>query len=284
MEPYQIIQIVIIVILAISLVAALLTILLSWIIMPGRRKCGIEKYMNVRFAHRGLHGEGIAENSLSAFRAARDAGFGIELDVRLSADGELVVFHDSTLNRVCGVEGKVIDRTAKELAEIKLSGTDDGIPTFKEVLDLISGAVPLLIEIKMEGDERGVAEKLAEVIEGYRGDYIIESFNPLALRTVKRLMPDVPRGILSSEFTKTDKFRGKPLYFLLEHLCLNFLMRPDFIAYEKGGHTAPVLRYIRKTFGTPLFAWTVKSEEEEEKALSDGFDTVIFEQYNPKKK
>lgn len=277
MEDYQII--ILCVILGVVLLFALAVLLFAWATMPGRRKCGLEKYKEVKFAHRGLHDDTRAENSMSAFRAAKEAGFGIELDVRLSKDGELVVFHDPTLKRVCGIEGKVIEHTASELAEFKLSGTEDGIPTFREVLDLIDGAVPLLVEIKMEGDEKGIAEKLAEVIKDYRGDYIVESFNPLALRKIKQLLPAVPRGILSMPYSKEDRFRGKLLYNLLENLCLNFLMRPDFIAYAKTGAANPVLRYIRKTYGTPLFAWTIKSEEEEEKAISDGFDSVIFEGY-----
>ncbi len=281
MEAYQIVLIVLGALIALWLISLGVII---WAVMPGRRKCGLEKYMSVKFAHRGLHDEEKAENSMSAFRAAKEAGFGIELDVRLSADGELVVFHDPTLNRVCGVEGRVIDKTAAELAALSLEGTKDGIPTFREVLELIDGTVPLLIEIKMEGDEHGIAEKLAEVIEGYRGDYIVESFNPLALRTVRRLMPSVPRGILSSRFSSDKKYKGKLLYFLLENLALNFLMRPDFIAYEKGGHSVPVLRHIRKALRTPLFAWTVRSRDEEDKAISDGFDTVIFEGYIADKK
>lgn len=264
---------------SLALLILALFLIFMWLTKPGTRKCGIEKYKTVKFAHRGLHDGGRAENSISAFRAAKEAGYGIELDVRLSKDGELVVFHDPTLNRVCGIDGRVIDYTAEELRGFKLMNTPDGIPTFREVLDLIDGTVPLLIEIKMDPGESGIAEKLAEVIEGYRGDYIIESFNPLALRTVKKLMPDVPRGILAAPFTKDDKFKGKFLYFLLENLLLNFLMRPDFIAYDKNGANNYVLRLLRRTFGTPLFAWTVRSEDEEDKSVSDGFDSVIFENY-----
>lgn len=264
--------------------SVLLLLLLSlgvffWLIKPGRRKCGMEKYTGVKFAHRGLHDGGRAENSLSAFRAAKEAGYGIELDVRLSSDGELVVYHDPTLNRVCGVEGRVIDFTAEELSRLSLAGTGEGIPTFKQVLELIDGAVPLLVEIKMDPGESGVAEKLAEVIKDYHGEYIIESFNPLALRIVSRLLPSVPRGILSMPYHNQEKFRGKLLYFLLENLCLNFLMRPDFIAYEKGCSKHRILRLIRRLYGTPLFAWTVRSIDEEAHAISDGYDTVIFEKY-----
>ncbi len=254
-----------------------------WLTKPGTRKSDIKRYLGVKFAHRGLHDGGRAENSMSAFRAARDAGFGIELDVRLAADGKLVVFHDDTLGRVCGVDGKVIEKTTEELAALNLKNTGEGIPTFKDVLALIDGAVPLLIEIKMDMGESGVAEALVKELEGYRGDYIIESFNPLALRTIKKLMPNVPRGILSEQFLKAGVKKNKLLFFGLEHLLFNFLMRPDFIAYEKNGAKNGMVRLLRRTFGTPLFAWTVRSEEEETRAVSDGFDTVIFESYVPKK-
>lgn len=250
-----------------------------WLVKPGTRKCGMDRFTRVRFAHRGLHDGGRPENSLSAFRAAKEAGYGIELDVRLSKDGRLVVFHDPVLNRVCGVDGRVIDYTAEELSSMRLAGTGEGIPTFKQVLELIDGAIPMLIEIKMEPGESGVAERLAEEIKDYHGDYIVESFNPLALRIMKKLMPAVPRGILSMKYSDDEKFKGKPLYFLLENLVFNFLMRPDFIAYEKGRSKNKILRFIRKTWGVPLFAWTVRNEDEEAHAISDGYDTIIFEKY-----
>lgn len=264
---------------ALAALTLAVSLLYLFAIKPSVRRCGLEKYMNVKFAHRGLHGDGRAENSMSAFRAAVEAGYGIELDVRLSSDGELVVFHDPNLKRVCGIDALVRDFTAEELSAMSLSGTRDGIPTLREVLALVDGSVPLLIEIKMEGDESGVPEALAEIICDYKGDYIVESFNPLALRTFRKIMPEVPRGILSMLFTKEEKYRGKLTYFLLENMLLNFLAKPDFIAYDKEGHTSSALRRIRKKWSTPLFAWTVRSAEEELKTVHDGFDTVIFEGY-----
>ena len=254
-----------------------------YMIWPGKRRPEMEKYKSVKYAHRGLHDENKAENSMSAFAAAKEKGFGIELDVRLSKDGELVVFHDETLTRVAGKEGKVIDFTADELAKMSLSGTSDGIPTLRQVLDLIDGAVPLLIEIKMGDGERGVAEKFIEVIEGYKGDFIVESFNPIALKIVRRERPDILRGILSAEYMKDPKYGGKLLYRLAQNLALNFLMRPDFIAYDKKGYAVSGLRFVRRVFGTPLITWTIKSQEEENEAISRGFDTVIFENYIPEK-
>ncbi len=252
-------------------------------IAPGKKRTETEKYKSVKFAHRGLHGDGCAENSLSAFAKAKALGFGIELDIRLSKDGELVVFHDESLSRVVGKEGKVIDFTAEELSKMSLDGTSDGIPTFRQVLELIDGAVPLLIEIKNDVNEGGVAERFVEMIGDYKGDYIVESFNPLALRTVRKARPDIIRGILSLEYMKEPKYKGKILYFLLQHLRLNFLARPDFVAYDKGGYKVSELRAIRRNYGTALFAWTVRSPEEEAQAINHGFDSIIFEGYIPDK-
>lgn len=254
-----------------------------YMIWPGKKRPEMEKYKNVKYAHRGLHDDNKAENSMSAFAAAKEKGFGIELDVRLSKDGELMVFHDETLTRVVGIEGKVIDYTADELAKMSLLGTADGVPTLRQVLDLIDGAVPLLIEIKMGNGESGVAEKFIEVIEGYKGDYIVESFNPIALKIVRRERPDILRGILSAEYMKDEKYQGKLLYRLAQNLALNFLMRPDFIAYDKKGYAVPSLGFIRRVFGTPLITWTIKSQKEEDEAIGHGFDTVIFENYIPEK-
>ena len=254
-----------------------------YMVYPGKKRREMEKYKAVKYAHRGLHDSEKAENSMSAFAAAKEHGFGIELDVRLSKDGELVVFHDETLTRVVGKEGKVIDFTAEELSKMSLSTTADGIPTFRQVLDLIDGAVPLLVEIKMSPSESGVAEKFLEVIDGYKGDFIIESFNPYALKTVRAARPDILRGFLSAPYMKDERYKGKILYRLLQNLRLNFLMRPDFIAYDKKGYSVSALRMIRRNFGTPLIAWTIKSKEEEAEAISHGFDTVIFENYIPEK-
>ena len=255
-----------------------------FLICPGPKREGIEKYKSVKFAHRGLHDSVKAENSMSAFAAAKENGFGIELDVRLSKDGELMVYHDDDLSRIVGIEGKFSDFTYAELSEMNLLETDDKIPTFKEVLDLIDGAVPLLVELKVASGERGVAKKFVEVIEGYKGDFIVESFNPFALRELRALRPDIIRGILSTEYMKSPKHKGKTLFRMLQNLQFNFLMRPDFIAYEKNGSGVRNLRRIRRSFETTLIAWTIKSQEEEDAALNSGFDTVIFEGYIPQSK
>ena len=243
----------------------------------------LEEMKGVKFAHRGLHSATVPENSMSAFKLAKASGFGIELDIRLTKDGELIVFHDGTLERMCNTEGKVVDYTYEELSHLSLAGTTETIPLFSDVLKLIDGAVPLLIEMKcFKGEENGVAEKLHELIKDYQGKYIVESFNPFTLRTFKRLMPQVPIGFLGTRYSLSQKYKRSPLHFLLQRLYFNFLMRPSFIAYEKDGFAEPNLIYVRKKFMPALIAWTIKSEEEERDAIAHGFDTVIFENYIPK--
>ena len=266
---------------AVALFVLGIQLLRIYMLKPGSRNAEMEKYKKVKFAHRGLHGEGRAENSLSAFSAAKAHGYGIEFDLRLSADGVLVVHHDATLSRSCGIDRRVIDMTREELSALSLFGTSDGVPTFAELLALVNGAIPMLVELKQATGESGVAEAFLREIEGYNGEFIVESFNPGVLRKVKKARPDILIGILSYNYSSEERFRGKILFKLLERLYLNFLMRPDFIAYEKGGFDVDTLRYIRRKYNTPLIAWTVRSEDEERKALGDGFDTVIFDNYIP---
>lgn len=258
-------------------------ILKDFLLKTGKVSPLLEEMKGVKFAHRGLHSDTVPENSMTAFKLAKEQGFGIELDIRLTKDGEVVVFHDATLKRMCGEEGKVIDYTYEELSHLSLSGTTEQIPLFSDVLKEIGGAIPLLVEIKSAPGESGVAEKLYEVIKDYQGKYIVESFNPFSLRTFKKLMPEVPCGFLSTRYSLEEKHKGKLLYFLLENLYLNFLMRPSFIAYEKGGYAVPNLIYIRKKFMPALIAWTLRSEDEQREAIAHGFDTVIFENYIPNK-
>ena len=265
--------------LAIPISIIVLFLLYLFLIAPKNDK-KMNNYKTRLYAHRGLHNEDRAENSMSAFRAAVEAGYGIELDVRLSKDGKLVVFHDDTLNRVCGREGRVIDFTADELATFKLSGTDDGIPLFSDVLKLIDGKIPLLVEIKENSGDSTVSVATCEMLQSYKGNYIVESFNPLSLKVVMEKMPDVPRGILSHRYYEYENSR-KPLFFLLQSLLLNFLCRPAFIAYDHRHANAFGLRFVRKFFGVPIIAWTVRSAEDEAVARKNGFDGIIFENYLP---
>ena len=260
-------------------IVLVLFLLYLFLVAPKKTK-DMKKYQNLMYAHRGLHNDERAENSMSAFRAAVEAGYGIELDIRLSKDGELVVFHDDTLDRVCAREGKVIDFTADELAGFKLVGTDDGIPRFSDVLALVDGKVPLLVEIKEDAGNSAVSEAACKMLADYKGDFIFESFNPLSMRTVKKGLPNISRGILSHRYYEYEQYK-KPLYFLLQSLLLNFLCRPAFIAYDHRHAKAFGLRFVRAFFKAPTLAWTVRSAEEEKVARENGFDGIIFENYTP---
>ena len=257
----------------------ILFLIYLFLIAPKNKK-EMKKFKSRLYAHRGLHNEDRAENSISAFKAAVDAGYGIELDIRLSKDGKLVVFHDDTLDRVCDREGKVIDFTAEELADFKLNGTNDGVPLFSDVLALVDGKVPLLVEIKENPGDSAVSKAACEMLKEYKGDFIVESFNPLSLKTVKENMPEITRGLLSHRYYEYEQYR-KPLYFALQALLLNFLCRPAFIAYDHRHAKAFGLRFIRGFFDVPTLAWTVRSAEEEAIARKNGFDGIIFENYLP---
>ena len=270
-----------IVLIAIASLLLLLFLAYLYLIMPNfKRRKTMLKFTEQKYAHRGLHGDGAAENSLTAVRRAVEAGYGIELDVRLSKDGELVVFHDATLDRVTGVSGCVDAYDYSELKAMHLLGTDDTVPLFTEVLSIVDGKVPLLIELKEEAGKHGVAEKTLEILEGYKGEYIIESFNPLTLGRVKEKKPEILRGILSMNYMAEKKYR-KPLYFVLQTFLANVICRPDFIAYDHKEYKNFGFRFCRGLFRVTTIAWTVRSAEEEKNAFKHKFDSVIFENYIP---
>lgn len=227
------------------------------------------------YAHRGLHGKGASENSLEAFERACRAGVGIELDVRLSADDMVVVFHDDTLERLCG-QTSCVD--AMTLAQLKTCPLPDGtsIPTLEEVLALVAGRVPLLIEIKNGRNLAWLCALTLERLRAYPGEYVVESFNPLAMRYFRRYAAHVPRGQLVS---LSDGYLGAVLSVgagALSHLMANFLSRPDFVAYDRRMQGVPAMHVQRTLHHTRLAIWTVHSRAELRKALARG-ESVIFE-------
>lgn len=256
-----------------------------FLIAPGKSK-RVDRFKTVKYAHRGLHGtvgadSFCAENSVTAFGRAVEHGFGIELDVQVTADGEAVVFHDNTLDRVTGVSGKVKEKTLAELKELRLSGTDETVPTLREVLDLVGGRVPILVELKETGSDHTISEKAAEILADYHGEFIVESFSPLAFGAIREKLRGVPCGFLVDKHTNYEKSRTM-LHRLLQRCLFNCVARPAFIALN---HKTPKLfpvGLIRCLFGTPMLAWTVKSEEDEARAYENGFSGIIFEGYLPK--
>jgi glycerophosphoryl diester phosphodiesterase len=230
-------------------------------------------------AHRGLHdtAAGIAENSLSAFRAAITAGYAIELDLQMSRDGEAIVFHDETLERMTDAEGKVSDRDARSLSAIGLRRSTDTIPTLATALALVAGKVPLLVEIKDFSRRVGALEaRAAELLRGYAGPVAVQSFNPLSLRWFRHNAPIIPRGLLSGDYRAPVPFRlTRRMRFTLRHLLTAPVIRPQFIAYDV--HALPALApRIARALGLPLIAWTVASEQEWRIGARYA-DNIIFE-------
>ena len=212
------------------------------------------------YMHRGYHTvNGLPENSLAAFSAAMEKGYGIETDVQLSQDGIPVLFHDYTLTRMCGIDKKVADCTLAELQSYPLAGTEQRIPTLAELLSLIDGKVPLLIELKGESTDTSLCPKAAELLDAYQGVYCVESFNPMLLSWYRKNRKAVLRGQLVTNLMK-DKKKSRLRNFLLTHMLLNFLSRPDFIAYNERYPKLPSVRLCRR-LGALGFRWTVKSQE-----------------------
>ena len=233
---------------------------------PGRGE-RMRPFEEVLIAHRGLHeNPAVPENSRTAFAKAAEAGYGIELDVQLTADDQLVVFHDETLQRVCGDPRKLHELTYAELADMRLLGTEEKIPLFRDVLALIGGRVPLLVEIKSEGRYTETTRLACEMLKTYDGIYIVESFHPMVLRQIRKEHPDVIRGQLSTHYTREKVEWPGYQRFLLTNLMLNFLSRPDFIAYDRQYPRQFSFRLCRALYHPVCFAWTVRSREELEEA------------------
>jgi hypothetical protein len=262
-------------------VLLLLFLLYLLSVCPGRRRAEVARFMGWHYAHRGLHDKAIPENSLAAFAAAARAGYGIELDVQLSRDGVAMVFHDATLARVCGLEGKVADYTAAELQKMPLCGmAEHTIPTLADVLRTVDGRVPLLVEIKGYVQVAPVCEATVALLDTYKGAYLIESFTPCVVHWFKKNRPAVIRGQLSSRlFRKGKRTLGN---LIVQSLCCNFIAKPDFIAfcYEDRGLLS--FRLATRFYRAWSMAWTVKGTEGEER--SRGFNDIIFEGYRPERK
>ena len=229
-------------------------------------------------AHRGLHGAGVPENSLLSFKKAIQNGYAIEIDVRPLASGEIIVFHDSSLERMIGKSGTIEKMTMDQIKGLKLKGTDEYIPTLREVLELVNGDVPILIEIKNEG-KVGFEKAVWEELKTYDGEFAVQSFNPFSLGWFKKHAPHVFRGQLSSFFEDDNIKRYKK--FILKRMWLNKVSKPDFICYNI--ENCPNI-YVDKYRGKkPCLLWVVRSPADQ--CEFNGYcDNIIFEGFNPKQK
>lgn len=253
---------------------------LVFLVAPGRASKKDKKpFMYKNFAHRGLHKKDktVPENSLAAFERASAYGYGMELDVQLSKDGQVVVFHDDTLNRVCGVDSRVDEKTYDELRQMSLCGSTQTIPLFSEVLKTVRGRGPLIVELKNGKRNEELCEKTYALLEKYSGEYCIESFNPFIVRWFKKNAPEVIRGQLANPPKDYNGEVGPLTAVILGNCLLNFLARPQFIAYKIT--PKPFTVKLCEALGAMKVAWTSHDWVNEK-----FYDAVIFEFYKPKLK
>ncbi len=226
-------------------------------------------------AHRGLHSGDtrVPENSLAAFTAAAEAGFAIELDVRMTADGELVVLHDENLERMTGDSRDVSSVTLGKLKRLRLLGGTESIPTLSEVFAVVGGRVPIFVEIKNRESPGALEDAVAREVSAQTGRAAVLSFNPLSLGRIAKSAPDVPRGQL------TGTFQGESLSFpkklVLSGMLMNWKSRPDFVVDELEALPS-FAAWLQRRQRRPIVVWTATTHEEYERAEALG-DNVIFE-------
>ena len=221
------------------------------------------------FAHRGLHGRGVPENSRAAFEAAIGAGRGIELDVQASADGRAMVFHDESLDRLAEASGPLAARTASELGRVRLKGSDETVPTLEEVLGLVGGRAGLLIEVKASGRRAdGLSGAVERALRGYKGPVAVMSFNPEVGRWFAAHEPAILRGLVVTE--KGRRRRGG----LVRRLAA-WRARPDFLAYDIRDLPS-AFAAAQRTLGRPILTWTCRSDSDWARA-GEHADQVIYE-------
>ena len=242
-------------------------------------------FRRIPVAHRALHdvADGRPENSRAAVRAAMATGYGIEIDLQLSRDGRAMVFHDYDLARLTGVSSAIQQRDAHDLSQMRLLGGYEGIPTLSEVLELVAGQVPMLIELKDQHGQMGVTDgrlekAVASDMQGYVGPVGLMSFNPNSVVALAELVPELPRGIVTEHFPAEDW----PL--LKSETRAHLSTIPD---YDRAGasfvsHSVKDLGNPRlaelKALGADILCWTVRSQEQEDEARKTA-DNITFEKY-----
>ena len=265
------------------LIAVIVLILLYVFALRGRANHPLlRRLRRWKYAHRGLHGNGVPENSMAAFRLALENGYGIELDIHLMADGNLAVIHDSSLKRTAGEDVNIEDITTADLQKFTLEETGETIPTFREVLDLCAGKAPLIVELKSEGDNHAeLTETACKILDGYEGLFCLESFDPRCIRWLKKNRPDIVRGQLAHNSIHDSQGNVSFLLrFLMTNLLSNFWNTPDFIAYQFCDRNRMSVRIARKLWRIQGVSWTLQTQEEYETAMQEKW-IPIFEGFKP---
>ena len=268
--------------LSLSIIAILAILISTYMYVISGEKIDKEEMswlVEIPIAHRGLDNGDVVENSMEAFQNAIDKGYAIELDVQFSKDKEIVVFHDDNLLRMTNDDRDVKDVDYEELKNLKLEGSDETIPTLKEVIELVDNQVPILVEIKDSEDAIKLAEKTYDIMEDYKGRYAIQSFNPFILEWFKNNASEVIRVQLSGTMTEGAenlKFYEK---FVLKNLLLNFKSKPNAIAYELEGLNNLSVKLL-KMRNYPIISWGIEDEADMKKAY-ESTDNIIFDNILP---
>ena len=264
---------------SILLLLLILFLLLLFLTAPrfSKRKA-MKPFRKFDYAHRGYHNGILPENTCGAFENAKNHGYGMELDVQLTKDEELIVLHDFSLLRAAGIDKQVDQCTYEKIKNLKVFDSEAEIPTFEEVLKLIDGQVPLIIEIKQKGMDCKVCAKTWKYLRHYQHDYVVESFNPMAMMWFKQNHPEVLRGQLSCSYDD-DKTMNPILKFCLKNLLTNFLSRPDFIAYKVNERSNLINQLHCHLFHTQQVYWTVKDKQTYDQVKNDE-NIIIFENFS----
>ena len=256
---------------------AVLVLVYLWCLMGRRGHKDMAKFRGWNYAHRGLHDSEKPENSMAAFRAALEHGYGIELDVHLLKDGGLAVMHDSSLQRTAGADVILEDLTTQELTNYHLGETGESIPLFQQVLELYDGKAPLIVELKTyKTNYADLCQAACQMLDGYHGLYCVESFDPRAVRWLRKHRPDIVRGQLSENWMGRKMAVPAILRFIMTYHLGNFYMRPDFIAYKFEDRKTFGTDICRKVLGIPGVSWTLKTREQYDQAVKEGW-IPIFE-------
>ncbi len=224
-------------------------------------------------AHRGFHDLNKTrwENTLSAFRAAIDRDYAIECDVHLSSDGVPVVFHDHDLKRLAGIDGRVFEKTATQLADLRIGGTDDHAPTLKEMLDLVAGRVPLIIELKgTQGEDDGLVAACAALLRAYSGPAAIMSFDHWLVRQFGTEAAGIPAG-LTAHGNKPEELEAH--FSMLAHPI-------SFVSWGVHDLPSPFVTFVRDKLSMPVITWTVRDEKSRQ-ATQAHADQMTFEGFDP---
>ena len=230
-------------------------------------------------AHRGLYNEEIPENSLASFKNAIKHKCPIEIDITCLADGTPVVFHDEKLSRMTGKDGFITNSSLEEISKINLIGSKEKIPTLAQALETIDGKVPVLLEIKNFGKVGNLEKAIWKILQSYKGEYAIMSFNPYSLEWFKNNAPKVKRGQLAS-FFKNREIAGLRRFSLKRMRFNKKVSQPNFIVYRADDMPN---KYVKKYYGViPVIACSIKSEADEER-LAGFCDNFVFDSYIPTK-